>query len=168
MVDEVRAHVADGADAPIHPTPPVERMIDGVIGDIRRGSAKKEIPTESARNGIVPGHRGSQALIYTLAVPAEFVGWFLERLGTGNALWPKAERPIGPNVDFANLANRAGPNVFHGGARIVEGVALVAHLRDDFVFLGGARHFAGFFDGPGQWFLHVHVFMMFHRGECDG
>src|SRR5438105_6123768 len=74
MVDEVRAHVADGADAPIHPTPPVERMIDGVIGDIRRGSAKKEIPTESARNGIVPGHRGSQALIYTLAVPAEFVG----------------------------------------------------------------------------------------------
>ncbi len=71
-------------------------------------------------------------------------------------------------MDFAHVADRAGPDVFDGGARIVEGMALVAHLRCNFGFFRGARHFARFFDGPGEGLLDVNVFVKLHGGQSDG
>ena len=35
-IDEVRAHVADGAHAPVGPATPVERMVDRVVVDVAR------------------------------------------------------------------------------------------------------------------------------------
>ena len=63
-------------------------------------------------------------------------GWLFERFGARHALWPEAERAVGPDVDFADFANHAGLDVFDRGASVVEGMALIAHLCGDFGFLG--------------------------------
>ena len=62
----------------------------------------------------------------------------------------------------------ASPDVFDGGARIVEGVALVAHLRGDFGLFCALGHFASFFDRPGERLLHVDVFVKIHGRKSDG
>jgi len=36
MIDQVRAHIAERTLAPVHPSAPVMRMIDGVVLDVRR------------------------------------------------------------------------------------------------------------------------------------
>ena len=163
----MRAHVADGADAPIHPASPVKGMVDRVILEIRRGSAKKKIPAQGLRNGIVACHGRGQPQIHPLAVPAKLVRGLLERFGTGNALRPKSKRAVGPNVYLAHLADCAGQNIFDGGTRVVHGMALVAHLCCDFAFFRCARHLAGFVDRPGQRLLHINVFVQVHGGEGD-
>ena len=48
----MRSHIADGTDAPIRPTPPVERMVDGVIVHMR-SDPEKEIPGELVWNRII-------------------------------------------------------------------------------------------------------------------
>ena len=73
----MRAHVSDGANAPIHPAAPVERVVDGVILDVWRRCAQKEIPRERVGNRIIAGHGRSQPLRHASAVPAELVGRFL-------------------------------------------------------------------------------------------
>ena len=47
----------------------------------------------------------------------------------------------------------------------LEGVALVAHLRDDLVFLGGLGHRAAFGDRVGQRLLAVDVLAVLHGGD---
>src|SRR5207245_8923066 len=42
VVNQMSAHVADGADAPIGPAAPIERVIDGVVGNVVRGGAEKK------------------------------------------------------------------------------------------------------------------------------
>ncbi len=49
---------------------------------------------------------------------------------------PETQRAVGPDVDFADLADGAGLHVLDGSAGVVERVALVAHLRGDFGFRG--------------------------------
>ena len=46
-------------------------------------------------------------------------------------------RAIDPRVDFGDLAKEAGLDPFLHLANAVIGVALIAHVRDDLVFLGG-------------------------------
>ncbi len=167
MIDEVCAHIADGADAPIGPAAPVEGMVDGVIADLG-SDAKKKIPVEALGHRIVSGEGGGEARVHAGAVPAERVGGNFQRLGTRDALRPEAERTVGPDVDFADFADGAGPDVFDGGAGFVEGVALVAHLRGDFGFFGAAGEVAGFFDTPGERLLHVDVLAEIHGGGGDG
>ena len=70
-------------------------------------------------------------------------------------------------MHFADVADGAGPDVFDGRARIVEGMALVAHLRGDFGIFRSPRHFAGFLNGPSERFLDVDVFVKLHGGERD-
>ncbi len=81
---------------------------------------------------------------------------------------PEAERAIGPDVDFADFADGAGPDVFDCGACFVEGMPLIAHLRGEFGFLGAAGEMAGFFDTPGERLLHVDVLAEIHGGRGDG
>ncbi len=107
------------------------------------------------------------AHIDVVAAPARSGRVGLERLGARHALRPIAERAIRPDVDFANVADRAGLNVFDDGARVVGGVALVAHLRRDFRFLRALGKLARFGDGPRQRLLHVDGFLQIHRGERD-
>src|SRR6266404_3531475 len=118
------AHVADSADAPIGPAAPVEGVVDGVVVHVSSGSAKEKIPREAARNGIVAAKRGGQARVDVAAAPFKRFGAGLQRLGTRDALRPKAERAIRPDVDFAHVADGAGPNVFDGGAPFVRRVTL--------------------------------------------
>src|SRR6185295_20274868 len=69
-VHQVRAHVADRAAAPVDPAAPVERVIDGVILDIRRGT-EKQIPREPLGLRITAGHRVGETRFETRTVPAE-------------------------------------------------------------------------------------------------
>src|SRR5204862_342949 len=85
-----------------------------------------------------------------------------------DALRPKAEWAIRPDVDFAHVADGASPNVFDRGASFVRRVTLVAHLRDDFGFLRAARKLTRFFDRPAKRLLDVDMFAEFHSGQGDG
>ena len=70
MIDQVRAHVAERALAPVHPAAPVERVIERVIVD-RRRDAEEEIPRQLSGIGIVADERGGEPRVDALAVPAE-------------------------------------------------------------------------------------------------
>src|SRR2546429_7899302 len=142
------AHVADGADAPICPAAPIEGVIDGMVVHVGGGSAKKKIPGEAARNGVVAAKGGGQARVDVAAAPLKRFGAVLQRRGARDALRPKAEWAIRPDVDFAHVADGASPNVFDGGASFVRRVTLVAHLRDDFGFFSAAGKHARFFHPP--------------------
>src|SRR5262245_44253501 len=48
MIDQVRAHIAERASAPVNPAAPVERMIDRMEGDFGRGP-EIQIPIECGR-----------------------------------------------------------------------------------------------------------------------
>ncbi len=71
--------------------------------------------------------------------------------------------PGQPPVEF----DRAGLDVFDREASVVERMALIAHLRGDFGFLGALRQLPSFIDGPGERLLHVDVFTESHGGESD-
>src|SRR5579859_724630 len=114
-VEQVRAHVADRTATPINPAAPVERMIDRVIGDLG-SDAEEEIPRESFRYRIISGERCGETLVYAVAVPLKTVGGNGQRFWTRNALWPEAERTIGPYMNFADFADGAGLDVFDGKA----------------------------------------------------
>src|SRR5439155_1672698 len=102
------AHVPDRANAPIHPAAPVEGMVDGVVVDVRR-SAQKKIPRERVRSGEAASHGRGEARIKAGLVPAKSIGRDLERLRAGHALRP--DGAVGPDVDFAHVADSAGPDV---------------------------------------------------------
>src|SRR5260370_34187619 len=71
-VQQVRAHIADGADAPIDPAAPIEGMIDGVIVDAG-ANAEEEIPGERLRNGIIHCHSGGETSVNDSGIPLESV-----------------------------------------------------------------------------------------------
>src|SRR5260370_17818044 len=73
MIDEMRAHIANRADAPIGPAAPVEGMIDGVVLHLRRDT-EKQIPVEAFGHGIVPGESGGATSVHAGAIPAERIG----------------------------------------------------------------------------------------------
>lgn len=71
-----------------------------------------------------------------------------------------ALRPDGtirPDVNFAHRTDEAGLHDFHRAAQTILGTALVAHLRDDAVFLGQLAQEARFIDRLRQRFLAVNI-----------
>lgn len=81
---------------------------------------------------------------------------------------PKTNRTIGPNMNFANFADRAGLNEFDSGFCVVERAPLVAHLSGElgFVFgLGG--EFAALINRPAERLLNINVLVEVHSGESD-
>jgi len=68
-------------------------------------------------------------------------------------------------VDFAHVADSAGPDVFDGGARVVQGMPLVAHLRGNLSVFGAARELASFFDRPADRLLHIDMLAQSHGGQ---
>src|SRR5207247_5566457 len=140
------SHTADRAGSPIGPAAPVERVIDGVIVHVGGGSALEKVPCEATRNRVVATKRRGQARVDVAATPFKRFGAGLQRLRTRDTLRPKTERAIRPDVDFTNVADRAGPEVFDGGASLIRGVPLVAHLRDDLGFFRAPGELACFFN----------------------
>ena len=68
----MRAHVADGADSPVDPSAPVERVINGVVLD-EGCHAQKQIPGEALGLRIVAGHRVRQPRVDARDIPVQRV-----------------------------------------------------------------------------------------------
>ncbi len=166
MIDQVRAHVADGADAPVHPAAPVERVIDRVIFDALR-DAEEEIPVERSRLRIVAGHRRREPRFDARTVPGEAIRRRRPHFRTRKALRPVAERTIRPDVDFADVADRAGHHVLDGGSSFVGRMTLIAHLRGEFRLPCATRELPRFAHRPAERLLHVDVLAEIHRRERD-
>src|SRR5437773_720319 len=96
------------------------------------------------------------------------------------SLRPPTFGAIRPAMDFANLADRSGPNDFAQLAIAYARMTLVTHLRRDFVFTRGKGESASFINGVRKRFLAINVFahrngehrsgrvMMIGRAYSDG
>ena len=167
MVDQVGSHVADRADAPVHPAAPVERMVDGVVLHQRR-RAEKQVPRELVGHRVRRSvHRCREPLHHAAEIPAHLVRGRLRRRGTRDALRPVRERTVGPDVDFAHVANRARSDVLVHQARVVGRVALIAHLRHDLRVDRLLRQRATLLHRPRQGLLDVDVLAEAHRCRRD-
>ena len=166
MVDQVRTHVTERALTPVDPAAPVERVVDGVVRHFWR-RAKEQIPVQRRRYLEVAVHRRRQASLEQPPAPARrlrILRHFGHRRRARNALRPVAERPVGPDVDLADVADGAAGDVLVAGSRLVARMALVTHLGDDLgVLLGLLRQVARFLHRPAERLLHVHVFADAHR-----
>ena len=78
------------------------------------------------------------------------------------------DRAVSPDVNLADLAEDAGLDQFHQPTRVGVAVALVAHLRGDFVFTRNLGHLARLGHGVGERFLAINVFATLYRGEGRG
>ena len=87
--------------------------------------------------------------------------------GRGDALRPEPERPVRPHVHFANLTDRAGRDVLVTEPRLVTGMPLVPHLRDDLALFRLLRERPCFLDRPAERLLHVDVLAPVHRRKRD-
>ncbi len=79
----------------------------------------------------------------------------------------KRERTVRPHVHFADVADRAGHEVFLAAPRLVLRVALVAHLRDDLLLGRLLRQVPRFVHRPAHRLLHVDVLAEIHRRRRD-
>ena len=166
MVDQVRAHVAQGADAEVEPAAPVERVIDRVPGNVLRDRAEVEVPAEPFRGRVVApqpegGRVGDGPPVPRGRRARAGLG---RRHRPGDALGP--DRPVGPDVDLAHVAQGAGLHDFHRPAELIAGRALVAHLGGDLVLLGRLPHQAGFVNVVRQRFLGVAMLAQAHRQDA--
>ena len=82
MIDEVRAHVAERALAPVHPAAPVERVIDRVVVDLRR-DAEEQIPRQLVGHRVVADQRRGEPRVDVRAVPRESPSPDPGRAGSG-------------------------------------------------------------------------------------
>ena len=107
-VDQVRAHVAERALAPVHPAAPVERVVNRVVRHLGR-DAEKQIPRQALGHGVRPVHRRRDALGQAAVVPADASRIPRQRRRPRDPLRPEPERPVRPHVHFADLADGARP-----------------------------------------------------------
>ena len=164
-IDEMRAHVADGAHAPIGPAAPVERVVDRVIVDLA-GTAEEQVPGELVGRWI--GAEGSRlAFHHAVHVPGQALCVAGQWSRARNALRPVGQRAVGPDVHFGDRADGAGLDVLVDQPRIVGGVALVSHLGLQLAGNRLAREPAALVHGPGQRFLHIDMFAQVHGRERD-
>ena len=131
-VGSVAAEVANDAAAERAPTAPACRNVFGAVGTFVGGSEPK-IPIEAFGNR----RRFLRPMFRAIAA-------------------------VEPDVGFANVANDAAPNEFNGAAQASFGGALVAHLRDDFVFGSSFAHDARFVNGARKRFFAVNMLAAFH------
>src|SRR6202162_4606511 len=114
MIEQMRAHVAERADAEVGPAAPVEWVIDRMIGDRFRHRPDVQIPVQSWRRW-VGSKRGCQQLIHVTEAEwiSEWAWWRSGRRrarGSRNSLRPIHDRTIGPDMNFPHRANNAGLN----------------------------------------------------------
>ena len=132
MVDDVAAHVPHRAGAEVAPASPHPRNIGGMIRPFP-DRPEPEVPIQG------PGDRRR------LLRPAD-------------PLFPEEARPIGPGVDFPNLADDPGLDPFVREPRPFRRVPLIPHLGDD---PGGLRRLGqlpGLEDRVREGLLGVDVF----------
>ena len=127
--------VADRAVAELHPSAPRTRQEGGAIGPLS-GRTKPQVPVEQFGN-----------------LP------FLPEVA--QAVDARTHRP-GAAMDRVYVADGAVADPLDKHSAALEGMALVAHLRDDLVPLSGLDHRAAFGDGVGQRLFAVHVLAMLH------
>ena len=139
MIDDVATHVAEGASAEIPPAAPAERGVGRIIRTLVN-RPEPQIPVERRRDG--------------------------RRLRrTGDALLPQFAGAIGPDMDFADVADDAGLNPFVGQPRAFGGVPLIAHRRHHTCGLGGFGQFAAFEQRVRQRLLAIDVLARLDRGH---
>src|SRR5690242_13455738 len=110
------ADVAERAGAKIPPATPFEGEISGMIR--ARGSwAEPEIPIEIGRDG--------RAIFRAINA----LGPVFVEEAVGGA--------IGPDMDFADGSDGVVRNEFAESASVFGSLALIAHLRGDFMLAGG-------------------------------
>src|SRR6185295_11683922 len=106
-VHAVTRHVAKCAGAEVPKPAPLERDVSRVVRPPWR-DAQPEVPIERRWRG--------RSLFWTF-----------------DALWPPVARPVGPDMNRAHFAEHARLYQFHQPARVRVAMALIAHLRGDFV-----------------------------------
>ena len=135
------AHIAEGTGAEIPPGAPLAGVIRGVERTKRRGAAP--------------------------LIPVHALGGILH---IGRSVHLEALRPdgaVGPGVNFAHLADEASGDPFGDLTDTFAGVALIAHLGDDFIFMGRLGEDARFKDGMGDRLLDVDVLSAAHALHRD-
>src|SRR6478672_13120295 len=103
------SHVSQRAAAENEPAAPGKGQVRGTIGP-HALDPQPEIPIERLRHGFLVGERLHPLRPY---------------------------RAIGPRMNLRDIADRARPDDFTTLARALVRVALITHLRGNFVFNGG-------------------------------
>ena len=147
--EDVARHIAQRAAAEIVEAAPVERLIE--VAAERSGSLRR--PDVYGRGCAAPSHRSQSSVSGTRR----------RRRNLGEALRP--DRPVGPGVDFGDVADLAGPDHLRALAGAFVRVALVAHLRRDLILGGRLGEHARFPDGARQRLLHVDVLAALHAAH---
>ena len=111
-------HVAECAGAEIPKPAPLERDVSRVVGPPGR-DAQPEVPIQRRWHG-------------------RRLSWAFD------SLRPPVGRPVGPDMNCLHLAKHARLYQFHQPAGVRVAMALVAHLRGDFVLARRLRHQARF------------------------
>ena len=137
-IHDVADPVADRAVAERHPAPPSARQVEGMVRPLL-GRTEPEVPVEAGRNFLL------------LAQPRQHVDGGVD-VGTAA-------------MDRVDVADGAVPDPLAERADRVEGVALVAELGHDLVFLGGLHQGPDLADGVRQRLLAVDVLAPFDRGH---
>src|SRR4051812_44374334 len=135
MIDEVRAHVAERADAEGQPSSPVEWMVDRMIRNVLGDRSQVKIPVQSGWNRIRAERRRQQLID---VAEAEWISKWARRrrrrrraAWSWNALGPIHNWTVGPDVHLAHRPEDAGLNPLVHEPRAFARVALVSHLGDD-------------------------------------
>ena len=180
MIDQVSAHVAEGTDTEIGPAAPVERMIDRMVRDFVGARRRVQLPVQGRRWRVVrvpqplrheiadvattPFRRAGLELGATGRIHVGGTRQILHRrhrtTGPRHTLGP--DRTIGVDVHFVHRPDQSGLDPFIDQPRVVAGVALVSHLRDDAAAPGEFLEPARFVDGMRERLLHVDMLLEFH------
>ena len=162
----MRAHVADGADAPVGPAAPVERMVDRVVVDLARGP-EEQVPGELVgRRDSVPKEPAARVI-----TPFMFQGRSFAFGGSGAGRgMPCGQYASGRLVHTCtSVTVPMAPDWMYSFTRRASSDECpwlpiwVCSLR----FGGAPRETPAFLHRPGQRLLHVHVFAEIHRRERD-
>ena len=162
------AHVSQRAGAEIDPAPPVEGVVNRVIGQVADHRSQVQIPVHALGLRVAGIHhvrrQGQDRVLVPLLVPLRVQPLFPTR-GSPDALGP--DRPVGPSVHLGHVSDHARLHPLVDPPRVVAGVALVAHLRHDARLLGNPRQHARLADRVRQRLLDVDVLAGFHRRLGD-
>ncbi len=141
------SHISQGTCAELNPSTPEDRGIDRMVR-ARLGGPEPQVPVQRIRDlrGICGPRQPGGKAISTL-------------------------RPIGPGVNFTNLADCTVPDPFAAPADRFRRVTLIPHLCGNIVFACCLGKFARFVERMGQRFLAKHVFAALdsrHGGDIVG
>src|SRR5215212_6735048 len=130
MIDQMRAHVSERADAKRKPTTPVERVVDRMVRNVFGDGTDVQIPAESGRHGI-GAHRRSENRVYLPEAPriserTRRRRWRRTSRRPRDSLWPIHHWPVRPYMHLVNRPNNPRLHPLVNEARAVARVALVS------------------------------------------